>query len=354
MTRMPWSKIGSLVREPQYCSEQGEGCRIISYAESIREALLQAMDLDVRVFVMGQGVDDPSGMFGSTTNLHEIYGAARVFDTPLAETALMGVANGAAIAGMRPVYFHNRPDFLYLSMDQLVNHASKWSYMFGGKSNVPLVVWACVGRGWGSAAQHSQAPHAVFMHVPGLKLVMPSTCFDAKGLLLSAIADENPVLVIEHRFNFRNTGNVPQEPYFVPLGKGAIRRSGTDVTIVAISHMVRESFDAALELSSDGIEVELVDPRTLKPLDEEIILDSVKKTGRLLIADIGWKTCGVGSEIASLVVERAFRDLKAPIARISCPDLPTPAGYSLEQAFYPNKNDIISGVISLMEYKVSK
>ena len=209
---MPWSKITPERQEPGFQHETGMTGRKVTYAEAIREALDQALSLDERVFVMGQGVDDPSGMFGATLNLHKRHGGGRVFDTPLAENGLTGIAVGAAIGGMRPVYFHNRPDFLLLAMDQLVNHASKWHYMFGGAVNVPLVVWACIGRGWGSAAQHSQALQGLFMHIPGLKLIMPSACYDTKGLMLSDIADENPVIILEHRYNFKHTGFVPEEP----------------------------------------------------------------------------------------------------------------------------------------------
>ena len=360
---MPWSRIKPDTNEPDYLSQDMHGSatrslaasepflqhspdvRRISYGEATNEALSQALSLDPRVFVMGQGVDDPSGMFGATRNLHLTFGRERVFDTPLAETALSGIAVGAALGGMRPVYFHNRPDFLLLAMDQLVNHAAKWHYMFGGAANVPLVFWACVGRGWGSAAQHSQALQGLFMHVPGLKLVMPSTCFDAKGLMLAAIADNNPVLIIDHRMNFKQRGIVPEEPYTVPLGKGVIRRSGRDVTVVAVSHLVTEAFLAAQELAEQGIEAEIIDPRTLRPLDEELILSSVARTGRLVVCDTGWKTGGVTAEIAALVAEKGFSSLKAPIARVANPDLPTPAGYTLEQAYYIGKNDIRDAIL---------
>ena len=339
---MPWSKLGPLVNEPEFCNESPEDCRVLPYSEAVREALDQALEMDPSVFVMGQGTDDPSGMFGTTLGLHTKHGRHRVFDTPLSETALMGVANGAALGGLRPVYLHNRPDFLYLAMDQLVNHAAKWSYMFGGKVKVPVVVWACIGRGWGSAAQHSQAPHGMFMHVPGLKLVMPATSFDAKGLMLSAIADDNPVLIIEHRFNLRLQGPVPHGPYRVPIGKGVLRRRGTDITIIAVSYMVTEAYEAADELARQGIEAEVIDLRTLRPLDEELILDSVKKTGRVVVADPGWKTCGVTAEIAALVADQGFAYLKAPVRRVACPDLPTPAGFTLERAFYVGATDIVA------------
>jgi pyruvate dehydrogenase E1 component beta subunit len=261
----------------------------------------------------------------------------------------MGIANGAAIGGMKPVYFHNRPDFLYLAMDQLVNHASKWSYMSGGAVNVPVVVWACIGRGWGSGPQHSQAPHAMFMHVPGLKLTMPATAFDAKGLMLEAIADPNPVVIIEHRYNFRHMGLTPIEPYRVPFGKAAVRRAGKDLTIVAVSHMVTEAVLAANDLALEGFDCEVIDPRTLRPLDEDMILDSSAKTGRVVVADCGWKTCGAAAEIAALIAEKGFRFLKGPIRRVTCPDLPTPAGHTLETAYYVGREEIAAAAKELLE-----
>lgn len=347
----PWLKITPELSEPDLYNTRETSGRRLSHAEAIRETLDQALNLDPRVFVMGQGVDDPSGMFGCTLNLHKKYGSERVFDTPLSENGLMGIAMGAAIGGMRPVYFHNRPDFLLLAMDQLVNHASKWSYMFGGAVNVPLVVWACIGRGWGSAAQHSQALQGLFLHVPGLKLVMPSTCYDAKGLILSAIADENPVLIIEHRYNFKYKGLVSEHMYRVPIGKGVIRRPGKDVTLVAISYMATEAYKAAEELANEGIDAEVIDLRTLRPLDEGIILTSIKKTGRLIVADTGWRTGGVCAEIAALVAEKGFAFLKAPVRRVASPDVPTPAGYTLEAAFYPGMRDIVTAARELADWR---
>jgi pyruvate dehydrogenase E1 component beta subunit len=346
---MPWSRIKPEADEPDFCSPaapENAGCRRLAYAEAVNEALAQALALDPRVFVMGQGVDDPAGMFGATKGLHLRFGRERVFDTPLAETALSGVALGAALGGMRPVYCHNRPDFLLLAMDQLVNHAAKWRFMFGATSCAPLVFWACIGRGWGSAAQHSQALQGLFNHVPGLKLVMPATCHDAKGLLLAAIADNNPVLILEHRMNFRQRGPVPEEAYTVPIGKGVVRRPGRDVTVVALSHLVAEALAAARELADEaGVEAEVIDPRTLRPLDEALILESVARTGRLVVADTGWKTGGVTAEISAMVAEKGFRSLRAPIVRVANPDLPTPAGYSLEQAYYIGKDDIKAGIL---------
>ena len=341
------SKIKQKISEPAFPNEGKERKRVLGYDEAIREALQLAMSQDKRVFIIGQGVDDPDGMFGATKNLHLQFGRERVFDTPLSEGALTGITVGAALAGMRPVYFHNRPDFLMLAMDQLVNHASKWSFMFGGSKNVPLVIWACIGRGWGAAAQHSQALQGLFMHVPGLKLVMPSTCYDAKGLMLSAIADQNPVLILDHRLNFNNLGFVPPESYTVPIGKGVIRRKGKDVTIVTVSHLVIDAFNAAQEAAAYGIEAEVIDLRTIRPLDEKIILDSVAKTRRLIIADCGWKTGGITAEIGAMVAEKCFSYLKAPIKRIACPDLPTPAAHNLEKAYYIGKNDIKKALMEL-------
>ena len=330
---MPWSRITLDTIEHDFEGGGPEGRRL-SYAQAINESLAQALELDKTVYVMGQGVDDPSGMFGATRDLHKRFGSDRVFDTPLAETALTGICLGSALGGMRPVYFHNRPDFLTLAMDQILNHAAKWSYMFGGGACAPMVLWACIGRGWGSAAQHSQALQGLFLHIPGLKLVMPSTCYDTKGLMLTAIKDNNPVLIIEHRFNFRQEGYVPREMYTIPFGKGAVRRKGKDVTVVGISHLANDAFTAANELAAEGIDAEVIDPRTLKPFDEDLVLESVKKTGRLVIADTGWRTGGVTAEIAATVAEKAFRDLKAPVCRLAAPDLPTPSAFVFEDAYY--------------------
>lgn len=337
---MDWSK--TLIEEHELEDEADNTGRKLSYVAAIREALELALTHDERVFIMGQGVDDPSGMFGITLDLHKKYGEDRVFDTPLSENALTGVAIGAALSGMRPVYMHNRPDFLLLAMDQIVNHASKWSYMFGGCVHVPIVIWATVGRGWGGGAQHTQTLQGLFNHVPGLRLVMPSRPYDAKGLLITAIADNNPVIIIEHRWLLRLTGYVPEGLYSIPFGRGVIRKAGKDITIVAISYMVVEALLAAQELQQEGIDVEVIDPRTLKPLDEEIILNSVKKTGRLLVADTGWKTGGVSAEIATVVAEKGFGYLKAPVRRVASLDIPTPASYVLESKFYAGKADIVS------------
>lgn len=341
---MPWTKILIEKQESGFDEHPDKDSRKLTVPEAIRETMDQALVMDKRIFIMGQGVDDPSGMFGMTLDLHKKHGKERVFDTPLSENALTGIAVGAALTGMRPVYFHNRPDFLLLAMDQIVNHASKYSYMFAGRLKVPLIIVAVIGRGWGSGAQHSQSLHGLFMHVPGLRLVMPSTAYDAKGLLVASIADGNPVMFIEHRWLFKHKSYVPEELYAIPFGRGLVRRKGKDVTIVGISYMVIEALRAAEELQKEGCDAEVIDPRTLRPLDEEIILESVKKTGHLVIVDTDWRTCGAASEIASIVAQKGFKYLKSAIKIVAWPDVPVPSGHVLEEAFYPGKDDIIRSV----------
>lgn len=330
--------------EPGYNHASKGNCRNISYSQALFETFDAILSTNDKAFIMGQGVDDSLAMFGTTLNLHKKYGAARVFDTPLSEDGMTGIAVGAALAGMRPIYMHNRPDFLLLAMNQIVNHASKWHYMFGGRTSVPLVIWACIGRGWGSGAQHSQALQGLFMHVPGLKLVMPSTPYDAKGLLVSSVLDENPVIILEHRWALKHTGPVPQKLYTIPLGKGIVRRAGRHITIAGTSHMIIEAMRAADELLKIGISAEVIDLRTLKPLDTEIILQSVKKTGALLVVDTGWMTGGVCAEIMATVAERGMQYLKKPMRRLASPDVPTPASPVLEAAFYPGVPEIIKTV----------
>lgn len=340
---MPWTKIYANQDDFETTFAQ-KGLRRISYREAIREGLDQILQSDSRSFIMGEGVDDAGAIFGSTLGLAEKYGKKRVMDIPIAENGLTGVAIGAAIAGMKPVFVHMRMDFLPMCMDQIINHAAKWCYMSGGAVNVPIVIRSIIGRGWGSAAQHSQALHALFNHIPGLKIVMPSTPYDAKGLLLSAVDDGNPVMYIEHRWLYDYIGFVPEDYYTVPVGKGQVLRFGKDVTIVALSHMVTESIRAAAVLENEGIDVEIVDPRTVKPLDEDVIIESVKKTGRLVIADFGWRTGGVGAEIGCRIAEKAHSYLKAAIQRVVLPDTPTPASPMLESAFYPDSGEIVKAV----------
>lgn len=331
---MPWAE--ALIRNQAAQEVPPTEGRVLSYTEALNEALVLAMNLDPKVFVLGQGVDDPAGMFGVSKGLQERFGEDRVFDTPLSEDSLTGICTGAAMTGLRPVYMHNRPDFLMLTMNQLVNHASKIHYMDNGHTRVPMVVWSAIGRGWGSGPQHSQAVQGLFLGVPGLKIVMPSTPYDAKGLMLAAIADNNPVLIFEHRWLMRQKAEVPEGLYRVPLGKGIHRRRGDALTVVGTSHAIDLAAKAADTLVSEGLHADVIDLRTLKPLDEAIILESVGRTGRLLVVDTGWGMGGVCAEIGCLVAERAFRSLKAPVRRLGLPDVPSPAGYALEQLYYPD------------------
>jgi len=346
---MPWTTIQVEKQDNYFIKDDSEASRVISYKDAIYEALDQSMSRDSRVFIMGEGVDDPGGIFGTTKGLHEKYGEDRVFDTPIAENSLTGIATGAAMSGLRPIFVHSRMDFLVISLDQLVNHASKWSYMFGGKVNIPLVVRTISARGWGSGAQHSQCVQGMLMNVPGLKIAIPATPYDAKGLLVSSIIDNNPVLFVEHRWLYKNMGNVPETLYSIPFGKGIVRRKGTDVTIVAVSYMVIEALKAAEKLQAENISAEVIDLRTIKPLDEAIIFESLAKTGKLLITDTGSKTGGVASEISALVAEKAFHLLKKPIVRVCCPDVPTPASDILEKAYYQDSESIYTKVIDLMK-----
>ncbi|MEE9542415.1 MAG: alpha-ketoacid dehydrogenase subunit beta [Thermodesulfobacteriota bacterium] len=347
---MPWTKISSDKSEfEKLVTVSDTPLRGLTYSEALLEAQIQLLSNDERVIVMGEGVDDAGGVFGTTKGLQEDFGEARVFDTPLAENGLTGIAIGAALAGLRPIFVHMRVDFMPLTLDQILNHASKWHYMFGGAVNVPLVIRSIIGRGWGSAAQHSQSLQSLFANIPGLKVVMPTTPHDAKGMLMAASDDGNPVIFIEHRWLYGHMGHVPEEPYKVEIDKGIVRREGTDVTIVALSHMVFEAIQAARALAEEGIEAEIVDLRTIRPLDMEIILTSIKKTGRLVVADTGWKTGGIGAEIIAGIIERDPGLLKKPVKRVNPPDVPTPASHVLEEAFYPGKDDIIEAVKELIE-----
>jgi pyruvate/2-oxoglutarate/acetoin dehydrogenase E1 component len=333
---MPWAEAFIKAKtEKEHSSDAHQG-RVLSYAEALHEALALALELDPNVFVLGQGVDDPAGMFGVSRGLQERFGPLRVFDTPLSEEGMTGICVGAAMQGMRPFYMHNRPDFLLLAFNQLVNHAAKVRYLDQGRNQVPMVIWAAIGRGWGSGAQHSQTIQGLLLGVPGLKIVMPSTPADAKGLALAAIADNDPVLIFEHRWLMRRKGAVPEGIYRIPLGKGVYRRRGQDITVVGTSHALDLALEAAEDLAGEGIDAEVIDLRSLKPLDEGIILESVAKTGHLLVVDTGWAMGGVCAEIGCLVAEQAFGSLKGPVRRVGLPDAPTPAGYALEQMYYPD------------------
>jgi pyruvate dehydrogenase E1 component beta subunit len=347
---MPWTHLQADAPRSREIFQQTRSAaqRELSYRDALREAQDQALELDGRVFLIGEGIDDPGGVFGSTTGLVEKYGRQRVMDMPLAENGLTGIAAGAAMTGMRPVLIHMRVDFLPMAMDQILNHVAKWSYMTGGTVKVPLTIRAIIGRGWGSAAQHSQSLQALFAHIPGLQVVMPASPYDAKGLLLGCIASGVPSLVIEHRWLYDRLGQVPEKPYTVPAGCGAILREGNHVTLAGVSHMVIELLQAAEELAQHGINAEVLDLRSVRPLDEAILIASVRKTGRLVIADTGWRSCGLSAEVAAVVAEQAWNSLKAPVRRICVADCPTPASPVLEQLYYPGAKDIVSAASGLL------
>lgn len=330
-----------------------DGLRLATYAQALREAQAQLLQMDPRVFLFGEGIDDPGGVFGSTTGLAETFGPKRVLDSPIAENGMTGVAIGAALAGMRPIHIHMRADFLPMAMDQLINHAAKWRYMTGGQAGVPLVVRSIIGRGWGSAAQHSQGLHGLFLHVPGLKVALPASPYDAKGLLCAAVEDPDPVLIMEHRWLYDTQGPVPDALYTVPFGQAVVRHTGDDATVVAISHMVLEALQAAESLAKSGVSVDVIDPRTIAPLDTETILQSVARTGRLIIADAACGVGGVSAEIACRVSERIPHQLKAPVRRVVWPHCPTPASPALEAAYYPGAKEIISAVEALLRWPES-
>ena len=325
--------------------------RQLTYAEAIREALDLCLANDPNVYVMGLGVPDPKAIFGSTQGLQERYGESRVMDMPTSENGMTGVAIGSALMGMKPVMTHQRMDFALLAVEQIVNQAANWPYMFGGQHRVPLVIRLMVGRGWGQGPQHSQSLQAWFAHIPGLKVVMPTTAYDAKGLLIASIEDPNPVVFLEHRWLHETIDVVPEGFYRVPLGKSRVLRKGTDVTIVATSYMVLEAVRAADMLAQDGIRAEVVDVRSLRPLDDSLIVKSVRKTGRLVVADTGWTSFGVSAEIASLVVEQTFHELKCSPKRVGLPNCPTPTSHALAEHYYPRATQIMNAARCLMNKK---
>lgn len=318
--------------------------RRISYCQALNEAMAQEMERDPAVFVYGIDVADHKGVFGSTSGLLEKFGSERCFSTPLSEDAMTGFGLGAALNGLRPIHVHMRVDFMLLAMNQLANMVSSYRYTSGGKLTVPLVIRAIVGRGWGQAFQHSKTMHSCFAHIPGIKVVMPTTPNDAKGLLISAIRDENPVIFIEHRWLYDVVDEVAQDCEPVPLGLSGVLREGDDITVVATSWMNIEAIKAAEIMEEQGISVEVIDPRTIFPLDEETILRSVRKTGHCIVADNDWLYCGFSAEIAALVSEKCFGELRSPVRRIGFAQTPCPTARHLEQAFYPNAIDIIKAI----------
>jgi pyruvate/2-oxoglutarate/acetoin dehydrogenase E1 component len=323
--------------------------RELTYADAIAEALVQGMERDPNVFVCGIGVDDHKGIFGTTRSAFERFGAARVFDVPIAEQALTGVAIGAALMGKRPVVVHARNDFMFLATDQMINLAAKTRYMYGGRLRAPIVVRSIVGKGWGQGATHSQSLQALFGHCPGLQVVMPALPRDAKGLTLAALRAEGPVVILEHRALYSTKGAVPEAPEVTPIGTAAVVREGADVTVVATSLMVVEALRAAERLATLGVDVEVVDCRSIRPFDRDTVLTSLAKTGRVVVADTSWVSFGVASEVASVCADEGFRHLRAPVRRIGLADCPAPVSLSLERAFYPDYRTITRECLAVLD-----
>ena len=316
----------------------------ITYAQAINQGMHQAMKLSNNVMVMGQLIDYKPGVFGTTVGLIKKFGKKRVRDFPVAESLMTSVGIGAAVAGQRVVLVHIRIDFMMYALDAIVNWLSLWRFKSNNESNVPLVIRAIVGRGWGQGPQHSKSFHSWFAHLPGLKVAMPATAFDAKGLLLESIFGEDPSIIIEHRSLFNLEDKVPVEPYRVKYGKAVVRKEGTDVTLVAIGCLVIDALKAAKNLETEGVNVEVIDPRTLTPLDRGTIIKSVSKTKRLVVADPGWHSFGAASEIISSISENNIQEMKSNPIRVTLPDSHTPMSAPLENKYYIKQDDIILAI----------
>lgn len=321
----------------------------MKFREAVRDGTIQAMESDPNVFLIGVGIIDPRAVWGTLAGALEKFGPDRVVEGPLSENTLTGICIGAATMGMRPLLIHHRMDFVMLTMDQLLNHAAKWRAMFGRQQTVPMVVRAVVGRGWGNGPQHTQSHHAVFAHVPGLKVVVPSNPRDAKGLLIAAIEDDDPVIYIEHRWLHEDEATVPAEYFSTPIGRAAILRSGADVTLVAVGPMVPESLKAADALGQAGVSAEVIDLRTTRPLDSDTVLQSVAKTGRLVVADADWGPCGIAGEVIARVSEDAFDALKSRPFRVTWPDTSVPSSQAIEAQFYPGAKEIQTAAMRACE-----
>jgi len=351
---MPWTHPDPSISKCIDFAPDDKKQRIRSYREAILEAQKTLLEDDERFFLLGEGIDDASGVFGTTLGLAKEFGSNRVIDSPLAENGITGVAMGTAIAGMHPLYIHMRPDFILLSLDQLLNHAAKWSYMSNGAVSVPLTIRCVIGRGWGSAAQHSQSLQALLTHVPGIKVLMPATAQDAKGLLIAAVNDPNPVILFEHRWLYDKEGFVPEENYTIPIGQARICREGTDITVVTSSIMVHEAMVAVEQLTKQGINPEIIDLRSIKPWDHELVATSVKKTGRLVIADLGHQHGGIASEIAATIQSSCWDYLKGPIDRVTLPEAPVPAAHNLESLYFPDHIDITKACLNNCKVKTNR
>lgn len=326
---------------------------VMKFFQAIRDAYLQTMRADPNVYLIGVGVIDPKAVFGSVEGLLEEFGEDRVVEGPLAEQMLTGFAFASATLGMRPVLIHHRVDFLPLTMDQIVNHCAKWSYMFGGQQKVPMVIRGIVGRGWGNGPQHTQSLHGLMANVPGLKVVVPSNAAEAKGLMTSAILDDEPVIYIDHRSLHNTSCEVPDGFYQIPLGKAHVVQEGSDVTLAAVGPMVAEALIAAKTCAESGYSIEVIDLRTIRPLDFATVMASVQKTGRLIVTDSDWPHFGVASALISEVTQKAFAALKSAPAIVTWPDHPVPASYAIDVNYYPTAKNIVSVIANMLENKLA-
>lgn len=324
-----------------------------TFAQAINSATELMLEKDPKTILYGLGAPDPKGIFGTTLDLHKKFGDERIMDMPTAENGMTGIAIGSAIMGLRPIMTHQRVEFALLALEQIFNQAAKWHYMTAGQLNVPLVIRLIIGRGWGQGPQHSQSLEAIFAHIPGLKVVMPATPHDAKGLLISSIEDNNPVIFIEHRWLHNTHGDVPEGIYRVPIGKARVAKEGKDITVVAHSFMVLESLRAARILEENGISAEVLDLRSLRPLDRESILTSVRKTKALLIADNGWTQYGVSAEIMATVSENLASGLKANPRRLGIKDGPIPSTPALAKYCYPRYIEIANKASEILKINLS-
>ena len=325
--------------------------RLISYAKAINEATSQAMKSDKNVIIIGLGVTDPNGIFGTTSGLLKKFGNKRVYDMPISENAITGIVIGCSMNGLKPILTHQRVEFALLSLEQIINQAAKLHFMTAGKVNVPIVIRMIVGRGWGNGAQHTQSLESIFGHIPGLKVVMPSNAYDAKGLLISSIKDKNPVIFIEHRWLHNTISHVPKRKYFTKIGKAKKIKIGGDLTIVAHSYAVILAIKCSEILEKYNIRCEVIDLISIKPLDKLTIINSVKKTKKLLVIDNGWTDYGVSAEIIALVSEKIFSKLKASPQRIGVKNMPIPSSALLADFVYPNIKQIIIKIEKILNKK---
>jgi len=322
--------------------------RELTYVEAAREALAEEMARDERIFVVGEGIGARGGNFNTTTGLFDIYGPERLRDTPISERGFVGLCTGAAMTGTRPVVDFMIADFFLDAMGEMINQTAKMQYMSSGRLKMPIVLRACIGVGGAFATHHSGNYYPIFAHLPGFKVVLPANPYDAKGLFKTALRGDDPVLFLEHKSLLNTRGEVPEEEYLIPFGEAAVCRQGSDLTVVALTTMVRQTLEVSDKLAREGVSVEVIDPRTVAPLDMDTIIDSVRRTGRLLVVDETFAPCGIGAEIAAQVMDRAFDDLDAPVRRLNGRHVPTPYSAPLEAAVVPQSEDIERAIRDLL------